>query len=80
MVAKEGEGRRLQVGAISTPRDPVAMTATSATVARFVLDLAREEQNGRALREFIIPGVRQHAGFVSAAGCSTGTLGRASSS
>ena len=41
------------------------MTATHATVATFALDLSREEESARALREFIIPGVRRHPGFVS---------------
>ncbi|WP_433502723.1 hypothetical protein ACQP04_23470 [Pseudonocardia halophobica] len=41
------------------------MTATHATVATFALDLSREEENGRALRELIIPGARRHAGFES---------------
>ncbi len=46
-------------------RNDVPMTATHATVATFTLDLAREEEGSRALHEFIIPGVRQHPGFVS---------------
>lgn len=41
------------------------MTATHATVATFALDLSREEEGARVLREFIIPGVRRHPGFVS---------------
>lgn len=41
------------------------MTATHATVATFTLDLSRAEEGSRALREFIVPGVRRHPGFVS---------------
>jgi hypothetical protein len=41
------------------------MTATYATVATFTIDLSREEQSTSTLREFIVPGVRQHPGFVS---------------
>lgn len=37
---------------------------THATVATFRMDMSREEEQRRALREFIIPGVRRHPGFL----------------
>jgi hypothetical protein len=37
---------------------------THATVATFRVDMSREEEQRRALREFIIPGVRRHPGFL----------------
>jgi hypothetical protein len=39
------------------------MTATHATVATFASDLTREQEGARALREFIVPGVRRHPGL-----------------
>jgi quinol monooxygenase YgiN len=43
-----------------------AMTApTHATIATFRLDMSREDEQRRGLREFLVPRVRQHAGFLS---------------
>jgi hypothetical protein len=39
--------------------------ATHATVATFRMDLSRAEAQRKGLRDRIVPGVRQHPGFVS---------------
>jgi hypothetical protein len=38
--------------------------ATHATIATFRLDLSREDEQRRGLREFLVPRVSQHAGFL----------------
>ena len=40
-------------------------TPTHATLARFNMDLSREAEQRAALEQMIVPGVRQHPGFIS---------------
>jgi hypothetical protein len=40
-------------------------TPTHATLARFRMDLSRDAEQRDALEQMIVPGVRQHPGFVS---------------
>ena len=38
--------------------------ATHATIATFRLDMSREDEQRRGLREFLVPRVSKHAGFL----------------
>jgi hypothetical protein len=39
--------------------------ATQATVATFRMDMSRADEQRQGLHEHVVPGVRQHPGFVS---------------
>jgi hypothetical protein len=43
---------------------PAMSEATHATMATFRMDMSREDEQRRGLREFLVPRVSQHAGFL----------------
>jgi heme-degrading monooxygenase HmoA len=43
---------------------PAMSEATHATMATFRMDMSREDEQRRGLREFLVPRVNQHAGFL----------------
>jgi hypothetical protein len=49
-----------QSGTMPTMSEP-----THATIATFRMDMSREDEQRRGLREFLVPRVSQHAGFLS---------------
>jgi hypothetical protein len=43
---------------------PAMSEPTHATIATFRMDMSREDEQRRGLREFLVPRVSQHAGFL----------------
>ena len=43
---------------------PTMSEPTHATIATFRMDMSREDEQRRGLREFLVPRVSQHAGFL----------------
>jgi hypothetical protein len=44
---------------------PTMSQPTHATIATFRMDMSREDEQRRGLREFLVPRVSQHTGFLS---------------
>jgi hypothetical protein len=62
----DGGGVRVSLGLSQHDRDYAPMSEpTHATVATFRLDMSREEEQRRGLREFLVPRVSQRAGFLN---------------
>jgi hypothetical protein len=62
----DGGGVRVSLGLSQRDRDYAPMSEpTHATVATFRLDMSREEEQRRGLREFLVPRISQRAGFLN---------------